>query len=469
MIASFEEKKYIVFAIIALFFDYTILSTKLKRKIKNKQNRFLESQTFRSGFPFLIIMFVVFFGLINQVLASEIPQNYLKKIELKDRIYKMELDMAKHPEFFAVYTKYFYKNQEIKFSSGSTIFDYVAFNYQLEKREIPGINRGAIEDYIRKELVPKYDRVMQPVRIYRNAENHRIEFDGFAVDGRKIKVTELTNLIIFALQNEIYTIVLPFEIEPAKVTVEDPELVKMGIQDLISTGESDYSVSSWRRITNIRIGAMSFNGKLLQKDEIFSIGRELGAITVAKGYKPELVIKGTETVPELGGGLCQVATTVFRGALQGGFEIIERWQHAYAVFHYEPFGTDATIYPPLKDFKFKNNTSGAILLQSHLDEEKELLYVNYFGTKDAREVNILGPFVSHWKFPGTKRYETDPNQKYWQKQILNQYYNGFSVYWQRLVSLPEEKIQTETGSVALTLTGATLPKYEFFSTYRPAF
>lgn len=417
---------------------------------------------------FALILIFAFSG--KKILAKEIPQEYLKKIEFKDRIYKMELDTKKHPEFFDVYTKYYYKNHEIRFASGSTIFDLVAFNYDLEKREVTGISRGSIMDYVRKEMVPKYDRMMQPVRIFRNPENQKIEFEGFAVDGRKINVDELTDLIIHAIKNQVDTIVIPFDYEPAVLNVEDSELKKLGIQDLISTGESDFSVSSWNRKTNIRVGMASFNGKLLQKDEVFSIAKELGAITWAKGYRAELVIKGTETIPELGGGLCQVSTTAFRGALQGGFEIVERWFHAYAVFHYEPFGTDATIYPPLKDFKFKNNTKGAVLMQSYLDEENEIAYVNYYGTKDEREVNILGPYVSHWKYPGTKKYETDPNKQQTQKYILNQFYNGFSVYWQRDVSIPEKlELNAGSGANVLYMTGASLPKYELFSPYRPSF
>jgi vancomycin resistance protein YoaR len=78
----------------------------------------------------------------------------------------------------------------------------------------------------------------------------------------------------------------------------------------------------------------SFNGKLLKKGEVFSIGKELGPITSAKGYKAELVIKHDGTVPELGGGLCQVSTTAFRGALQGGFEIVERKKNEVHYFYF---------------------------------------------------------------------------------------------------------------------------------------
>ncbi len=431
------------------------------QKIKNKKNLFLVMLLFSS--------LGMFHFCLEKAYASKIPQEYIKKIELKDRIYKTELNTAKHPNFFDIYTKYYYKDQEIKFASGSLIYGYVAFNHEIESREVWGISRGAIADYISKELVPKYNREMQPVRIFRNPENGKIEFEGYAVNGRQININKLTNLIVDSLKNEVDTIVLPFDYEPSVLKVEDKELSEKGIEELIATGESNFTGSSWNRKTNIRVGMESFNGFLLEKGEIFSIGEELGSITAAKGYKSEMVIKHDGTKPELGGGLCQVSTTAFRAALQAGFEIVERWNHSYAVTYYEPYGTDATIYFPLKDFKFKNNTDGAILIQTYIDEEKSLAYVNYFGTRDERKVNILGPYVSHWKYPSTKKFEPDPNKRNAQKHILNTAYNGLSVYWQRDVSDPNNlEVKSSTGTTPLFMTGASLPNYDLSSIYRPA-
>jgi vancomycin resistance protein YoaR len=77
---------------------------------------------------------------------------------------------------------------------------------------------------------------------------------------------------------------------------------------------------------------------------------------------PELVIKKEGTVPEFGGGLCQVSSTAFRAAMNGGLPITQRRNHAYAVQYYAPQGTDATIYPGVVDLKFINDTPGDILI-----------------------------------------------------------------------------------------------------------
>jgi vancomycin resistance protein YoaR len=105
----------------------------------------------------------------------------------------------------------------------------------------------------------------------------------------------------------------------------------------------------------------------------------LGEIDGAHGWYQELVIKGNETVPEYGGGLCQVGSTSFRMALASGLEIVERRNHSYRVRYYEPAGTDATIYSPAPDFRFKNNTNHHILITSEIQGDMLAFYA--WGTQ----------------------------------------------------------------------------------------
>lgn len=426
----------------------------------------------KSFFLLSLIAVVCMAFISDEVFASEgIPQNYYKKIDLKNGIYKEVLDTNKHPEFFGIYTKYYYNGQELKFASGSTLMDYISFNFDLEKKEVVGISRGGIEDYIRKELMPIYNQEMQPVRIFRNPDNQKIEFEGMGVDGKQINEIKLAYLIKESIESDVNSIIIPFQIIPAEVNVEDEGLLNSGVKELISTGESDFSGSSWMRIQNIRVGLSRFNGVIIPKNEVFSIGYYLGEVSARTGYKRELVIKGDRTIPEYGGGLCQVSTTSFRGALQGGFEIVERWPHAYAVSYYEPYGTDATIYPPLKDLKFRNNTPGTILVQTVIDEPNNMAYFKYYGTKDERKVDILGPYISNYRSPGVTRYEVNPSLAPGQKKTLGAYHVGFDSYWLRQIKFPNdtdvESVGTgetaiSTGSVVVN----TQPVYDFFSRYK---
>ena len=116
---------------------------------------------------------------------------------------------------------------------------------------------------------------------------------------------------------------------------------------------------------------------LIAPDEEFSFNRALGEVGPAQGYLPELVIKNNKTIPEYGGGVCQVSTTMFRAAVYSGLEVTERRPHAYPVKYYNPQGFDATVYSPSPDLKFKNNTGGWILIQTRIEGNN--LFLNFMA------------------------------------------------------------------------------------------
>ncbi|MCC7357782.1 VanW family protein [Candidatus Uhrbacteria bacterium] len=167
---------------------------------------------------------------------------------------------------------------------------------------------------------------------------------------------------------------------PAKLTGIDPET--LGIKELLGVGKSEFSGSPSNRRKNIALGLAKVNGTLLQPGEEFSLIKVLGPIDGEHQWLPELVIKGNETTPEFGGGLCQVGTTVFRGTLRAGLPVVERRNHSYRVRYYEPVGTDATIYDPKPDYRFKNDTTHPIYLHAYVKGDEA--FVEYWGTKDGR-------------------------------------------------------------------------------------
>ena len=112
-----------------------------------------------------------------------------------------------------------------------------------------------------------------------------------------------------------------------------------------------------------------------------------------------------KTLPEYGGGLCQVSTTAYRGIWQYGFPVEERRNHSFAVGYYSPQGTDATIYPPHTDMKFRNDSPADLLIQTHVDGDDA--YYIYYGTKDDRDSEIFGPFTwAHVGIPATRNEYT---------------------------------------------------------------
>jgi vancomycin resistance protein YoaR len=182
---------------------------------------------------------------------------------------------------------------------------------------------------------------------------------------------------------------LPFKEIPPKITTES--INNLGITQLIGEGRSNFAGSPSNRIHNIKVAAGRFNGVLIKPHEEFSFVNTLGAVDKEHGYLPELVIKQNKTVPEFGGGICQVSTTAFRAAINTGLEITARTNHAYPVSYYNPQGTDATVYIPNPDLRFINDTPGYILIQTKI-KGTELIF-DFYGTNDKRVVKIIGPKI----------------------------------------------------------------------------
>ncbi|AKM84984.1 MAG: VanW family protein [candidate division Kazan bacterium GW2011_GWA1_50_15] len=209
--------------------------------------------------------------------------------------------------------------------------------------------------------------------------------DGLALDVDATVVLIAQNILSAS------AISLPVTVTKPSVTLADTNI--LGINTLIARGVSDFSGSPKNRRHNIGVGAGKFDGVIIAPGDTLSFLRVLGTVDSSTGYRPELVIKGDETTPEFGGGLCQVSTTAFRAILNGGLPVVERRNHSYRVAYYEPPGTDATIYQPYPDLKFTNDTPGSILMDTYIEGSK--LYFDFYGTDTKREVQLDGPYVSN--------------------------------------------------------------------------
>ena len=163
-----------------------------------------------------------------------------------------------------------------------------------------------------------------------------------------------------------------------------------GITAHLGTGETNYYGSSANRVTNIHVGARNFRDRLFE-GKVFSFNGFIGPITAGNGYVAGLVIAGDRTASGVGGGICQVSTTVFRTLYAAGLPIAQRQNHSYQVHYYDPQGLDATIYQPSLDLKFANDTGGALWFQTEWDDEAATLSVSVFGKARDFTVDIGKP------------------------------------------------------------------------------
>ncbi|WP_272976586.1 VanW family protein [Deinococcus geothermalis] len=163
-----------------------------------------------------------------------------------------------------------------------------------------------------------------------------------------------------------------------------------GITAHLGTGETTYFGSSRARMTNIHVGARNFQDRLFE-GKTFSFNQFVGPVNTQNGYVTGLVIAGERTANGVGGGICQVSTTVFRTLYGAGLPILERRNHSYQVHYYDPQGLDATIYQPQQDLKFANDTGGPLWFQAEWDDQEARLSIHVFGRARDFDVQIGAP------------------------------------------------------------------------------
>ena len=222
----------------------------------------------------------------------------------------------------------------------------------------------------------------------------------------------------------------------------DGEGRDLGIQELIGVGRSNFKGSPPNRRHNIAVGAAALNGLLIAPDETFSLLKALGDIDATNGYLPELVIKGNKTIPEYGGGLCQIGTTTFRAALASGLPIVERQNHSYRVPYYEPAGTDATIYSPKPDFRFLNDTGHSILIQTKII--KDDLVFEFWGTKDQRVVVQTPSKIYNIQKPPAKKVIPTIDLKPGEEKCTERAHSGADAEFTYTVTYADGTVKTET-------------------------
>lgn len=294
------------------------------------------------------------------------------------------------------------------------------------------LNPELFTTYIGNEIATEITSEPSPVTIAQN-EDGAISFEGSARNGKEINMSDLLATFTDDLNGDIGEVNIPVNTIEPEITVSD-SLKAKGITDLISVGYSTLKGSPTNRIHNIKYGVSKFNGVIIAPDEEFSFTKVLGHVDAAHGWLPELVIKGNDTLPEFGGGLCQVSTTMYRAALYGGLPITARTNHSYAVSYYAfpyGYGLDATVYEPWPDLRFKNDTGASILVQSYVDGT-DVFYV-FYGTNDGRYVQMSGPAAYNYKKNDAVLTEYTSELAEGVRKLKEHAHTGFDVDWYRSV------------------------------------
>ncbi len=223
--------------------------------------------------------------------------------------------------------------------------------------------------------------------------------------GQRLNVDLTIEAVRNALTTDQRTGSLP--IIPIPPAVDSGRLQELGIRELVASGTTYFKGSSSTRVYNIEVAAEKLVGVVVPPGGVFSFNSAIEAVSGANGFEDSAIIWGDRTAVGVGGGVCQVSTTVFRAALEGGFPFLERHNHGYVVSWYGEPGFDATIYTPYVDLRFLNDTEAHLLVQPVVDSVEGILTFRFYGTKPDRVVEISEAEYKDKKEPGEPVYQED--------------------------------------------------------------
>lgn len=320
----------------------------------------------------------------------------------------------------------------------STIASWLEFQI-IDNEVVVGVNKEKVMEFL-KPIVAQVNVATVDAKFKLNG-NRVSEFQS-SRDGKTLDLdqtyTKINEQIMFGQTDDIELAVV---VVPAKVATSD--LNNLGIKELLGRGVSNFTGSPVNRRHNIKTGVDSLDGILIAPNEEFSLIDALGEIDGDNGYLRELVIKGDRTIPEYGGGLCQIGSTTFRAALWSGLPITARRNHSYRVAYYEPAGMDATIYDPAPDMKFLNDTGHHVLFLAKMVGDD--LIFEFYGTPDGRTVDISPnpPSVYNIKSPGPPRYIETDDLAPGEKKKVESAHSGADTYFKYTVTYPNGEIKEE--------------------------
>lgn len=222
---------------------------------------------------------------------------------------------------------------------------------------------------------------------------------------------------------------------PASVRQPVPEIA------LLSTATTGYLGSVAERVNNIARSAAQMNGQIIAPGATFSFNRALGPASTEEGYVEGYAIVNGQLEKVVGGGICQVSTTMYRAVFLAGLDIVERRNHSYVINFYENIdGFDATVFSPYTDFKWRNDTGGPIYMMSSTNVDAATVSFSLYGFNDGRTTKMVGPTRSNIKQQGKPYWQYDKTLKAGQVVQLVKGRPGMDVAMQRVVTAANGKV-----------------------------
>ena len=271
--------------------------------------------------------------------------------------------------------------------------------------------------------------------VYKEAKNAYYEKNPLKVYPEVVGISFDKNFAINLLQgeNDEYEIDLTFT--NPEITLSDLDINIF--QDSLSSFSTEYNVSNIDRTTNLQLATSKINGTILSPGDEFSYNKIVGARTIEAGYKEAKVYSNGEVVDGIGGGICQISSTLYNSVVLANLEVTERHKHQFLT-SYVPAGRDATVSYGAKDFKFKNTRSYPIKIEVTVDNGTVLC--NICGIKENVEYDVDFDIETVSLTNPPTQYKQDDSLSYGVEKIIQRGSNGAVVNVYKLVKVGEDII-----------------------------
>ena len=238
--------------------------------------------------------------------------------------------------------------------------------------------------------------------VYREAQDAYYTKNPFAVypevTGIDFNVEEARKI----LEEDKEEYVIKLTITNPKVTIS--QIGSEAFPDKLASFTTRYDAGDTDRSTNLQIACQKINGKVVLAGETFSYNKALGARTAAAGYKNGKIYSAGEVVDGIGGGICQISSTLYNSVLMANLEIVERRNHQF-VTSYVPAGRDATVVYGAIDFKFKNTRQYPIRIVA--SAQNGIATISIYGIKEENEYTFSFSTKTIASIPSTTQYIED--------------------------------------------------------------
>ena len=304
-------------------------------------------------------------------------------------------------------------------------------------------------------LSEELNRPSQNARFVFNDQTRQLEVIESSVNGRSLDVeTSLAKFPDAVFSEADRTVPLSF-VDDVPTVNNNATGEELGIIELVQESTTFYVGSTAARRANIQVAAARFHGIVIEPGEEFSFNEWLGDVSQEEGFEEALIIVGNQTITGVGGGVCQVSSTAFQAAFYGGFPIVERHPHGYRVGYYEVGegpGMDATVFSPIVDFRFLNDTPYHLLIETYVRPASSEVTFRFYSTGMNRRVVKEGPIVKNEQAPPAPIYRANANFAPGQVEQVDYAVSGAEVFVYRTVYEGDEVI---------------IEREEFYSNYIP--